>query len=461
MLALSSFGRGTWAVADGADSDTIIITLMLDGGPDFRNLFVPPYNSNAGSYGNEFWKARARSHDLDPEDAAALQARWNEYFHLDHGGVQFGIHPLCGWLKDQFNADNVAIINNVFGSTNRDHAHSSLILESGNLHAEANDREQSGWGGRLANACETNVVSVCYSIRPFCYGPHPTNPMDHDNCNVLDGSDTRRMGLYEYETDLSNSNWRWHEQGYMSRALTSYYTAKRQQLSEDSLYWPILQHEQSVREFGRLVQAKLDTIPVPARFADFEDEESTSYLNSHAFRQEIKSIYDTLACREPGILNTNIISAEYTGWDDHRNLRSGFDERVVDIFGSDKGLDVLFSELGINQQGVKEKVVLLVYGEFGRQLTANGDNGTDHGVGNSMLLIGNRVTGGIYGDMFPAGEIDRFADPGSDIDGLTSFHQALGRVCEHVKIGSGEIILPGWSGTELEQGVDLAALLQS
>ena len=39
----------------------------------------------------------------------------------------------------------------------------------------------------------------------------------------------------------------------------------------------------------------------------------------------------------------------------------------------------------------------MVYTEFGRRITENGSQGTDHGAGGVMMLLGGQVRGGLYG----------------------------------------------------------------
>ncbi len=162
-LALSAAGlpKAAWAAPD---NDTILIPVMLAGGPDFRYFLPPAYDETPGTYGNEFWKARAQTYDLSPFDTNGLQNRWASFHHLNDNGVSFGIHPNCTWLRDKFLQGNVAIIGNVFASRNRDHAHSTLMLELGDLDAGANDSGKSGWGGRLAKACGKNVCSLTQSV---------------------------------------------------------------------------------------------------------------------------------------------------------------------------------------------------------------------------------------------------------------------------------------------------------
>src|ERR1700709_544101 len=46
----------------------------------------------------------------------------------------------------------------------------------------------------------------------------------------------------------------------------------------------------------------------------------------------------------------------------------------------------------------ENKITIMVMSEFGRRLKANKSNGTDHGHGNVMLVLGGNVNGGkMYG----------------------------------------------------------------
>jgi uncharacterized protein (DUF1501 family) len=49
--------------------------------------------------------------------------------------------------------------------------------------------------------------------------------------------------------------------------------------------------------------------------------------------------------------------------------------------------------------GRADKVVVLVFSEFGRRSYENASGGTDHGAAGPMFLIGKNVKGGLYGKL--------------------------------------------------------------
>ena len=51
----------------------------------------------------------------------------------------------------------------------------------------------------------------------------------------------------------------------------------------------------------------------------------------------------------------------------------------------------------LTNQGLLGDTLVLSFSEFGRRITENGSNGTDHGAASVMLAMGGRVNGGLYG----------------------------------------------------------------
>ena len=96
-------------------------------------------------------------------------------------------------------------------------------------------------------------------------------------------------------------------------------------------------------------------------------------------------------------------------------VRSGAPPRVygVSLGGFDTHADeldrqrTLLTELDEGLTALRERltgheragdVVTLVYSEFGRRVAANGSAGTDHGSAGNVLLLGDRVAGGWFGE---------------------------------------------------------------
>jgi uncharacterized protein (DUF1501 family) len=76
----------------------------------------------------------------------------------------------------------------------------------------------------------------------------------------------------------------------------------------------------------------------------------------------------------------------------------------------------LMSELGtslraflddLNKSGESERVVVLVFSEFGRRLDENGSGGTDHGTSAPVFLLGEPVKAGLHG---PYPDLTRLED---------------------------------------------------
>jgi uncharacterized protein (DUF1501 family) len=71
-------------------------------------------------------------------------------------------------------------------------------------------------------------------------------------------------------------------------------------------------------------------------------------------------------------------------------------------------------------------VVVMVYSEFGRRVDANASQGTDHGTAGPVLIAGQPVKGGFYGEQPSLTDLDD-----GDLKGTTDFryvyHELLAR----------------------------------
>ncbi|MEY3220360.1 MAG: hypothetical protein RIT27_1717 [Pseudomonadota bacterium] len=452
----------------------ILINVTLDGGPDLRHLMPPKYDSNPNSYGYLYWKYRANAHAIAQHETA-YQARWENDFlkpskKLAPAGKEFGILNNSQWLFDQWESGNLAIINNALGSNSRDHAHSLLVLEQGNRNASPHDLDRAGWGGRLAAAIQSKlqsdqstivsrIASLTPEVRRFSYCPHPTDPRKHLNNLVIDCHNLREMGLYDPAAINANASVTGLS-SIMSRSLKAYYAAKRDEIDKNSPYFKFIQHEQDLRNFGELIRARLiganpespliSTPPVLRALVDeqYAQQNNLPTINSNGFGEQIMNLYDALACQD--ILNFRVVSMAYRGWDSHKNQKRYIEQRFYDLFGDKGAISTLYSLL---PSSITDQFVWVFSGEFGRQLKANGDNGTDHGRGNSVLVVGKAVSGGLYGDLFSQAELDRIETRSPDIIGQTAIERIFATVCEIIEPNTGNVVFSNVDAMPLETNV--------
>lgn len=437
-LALSGVGR--WNEVYGAASTSrTLVHILLEGGPDFRHLFVPRPNENPQTYGYKFWNNRVTA--IGRGTAINNYSSWMTayerfYREFTRGGVTFGVLrrdrnnqvDTNGWLINQIDSGNAALVNNVHHSTSRDHAHSLLVLQSGIYETKAGSSNAGGWGGRLINQMPAGdrLVSFSRAIRPICN----TN----NKSRILSFTNSRSFGL---EQPTTNSNGQLQQNDRGIRALQQYYGSLTGTISGPHAKF------QNQRTKIQTLSSEIRTALPAGTAANIYSARIAALLAGSGrlanldFARQIANLRDAFQVRSQ--LNMVMASLNYGGWDSHKNQAQDIEPQFNDLFGIDKGLHALI------QEGVVDynNTVFVLAGEFGRQLKSNGDAGTDHGRGNMVLVLGGSVQGntsgyqGIYGEMFPAIEsaqdgngtalLDRF---GRDIEGRTTFDHVLKRCAD-------------------------------
>ncbi len=459
-LGLSGMGSPLWAGSTTTTPKTLI-HVMLDGGPDFRHLIVPAYessNNDAESYAAKFWSARASLFRVST--ATELKEVYRNYYdEIEIDGVKCGILKQASWLKSEIAQGRVAIISNAIGSTNRNHHHAKLMIESGNMNSSPYNQDVSGWMGRAASGLKQTVVSVTSEVRLLCNGPHPTDIQRHDNSCVVNNYESREVGLYEYDTqadlDSGSSSYKYSENAIMSRALKSYYEAKRGSIPTNSPYYKAMQHEQRLRTFGRQVKTRLDANPIPQKILNLSEANHIDKLHSHYLATEIGSVYDSFVTQD--IFDMRLMSMEVNGWDSHKNLRNQIEPKYEDMFGENRGFHALVDSLNAIDTALYENTLIVFSGEFGRQHKSNGDHGNDHGRGNTVLVMGGAIKkGGLYGDLFPESEKPYLDVKNADIEGKTSMLKIYSTLLEWQQQGLGEAVFGTLSTHSVESGVVLS-----
>lgn len=100
----------------------------------------------------------------------------------------------------------------------------------------------------------------------------------------------------------------------------------------------------------------------------------------------------------------------------------------------------------LEARGLGNRVVTMVWSEFGRRAKDNEGGGTDHGAGGLLLLIGNRVQGGVYNDSWHLDSLDKEGC----IQVATDFRDVYAGLLEGHLGAASRDVLPGYSGTPLK-----------
>ncbi|MBL8642818.1 MAG: DUF1501 domain-containing protein [Rhodospirillaceae bacterium] len=107
------------------------------------------------------------------------------------------------------------------------------------------------------------------------------------------------------------------------------------------------------------------------------------------------------------------------GWDHHNNLNAEFNTRASDLA---RNLGAFWREIAPSQ----DRVTIITMTEFGRRFRENASQGTDHGSGSFMFVMGNNVNGGkIYGT-WPGLAANKLFN--GDLDTTTDYRRVVGEV---------------------------------
>lgn len=107
-----------------------------------------------------------------------------------------------------------------------------------------------------------------------------------------------------------------------------------------------------------------------------------------------------------------------------------------------EGLAAFYNDLAAH--GKADEVVIMTWSEFGRRVHENGNEGTDHGTAAPLFVLGNAITGGIYGEPPDLGNLDQTGNLKFTID----FRQVYATVLDRWLGAPSQAILGGSFGNQ-------------
>ncbi len=375
-LALGS--NPYWALAHAnsdpgaADDYRAIVCLFLQGGSDGFSLMVPTGNAEYNEYAN------ARS-DLAVDKSQLLG--------INASSTQpsaVGLHPSAAALKQLFDDEKLAMISNVgtlIHPTSVEQYQNKAVDLPAQLFSHADQEMQwqqlqgqgrgtEGWGARAAGflAAQQNR-------------PHLTSI-------TLDGSN-------HWQTGFSSRPFSMSEEGVRKySAMSDGEPWQQARLSAFQRAQALPQQHEFIKEYASIQQRAMDVTTELGAVLSQNDGLSTEPTEGNELAARLGMIAQLIAAREQLGMRRQIFFVNMRGFDVHDNQN----QELPALF-SELSEAMAFFQQALEDLGQSDNVTTFTASDFGRSLSSNGD-GTDHGWGNHMMVMGGAVKGGdIYGTL--------------------------------------------------------------
>ncbi len=358
--------NGSAGRAPAAVADRTLIVLSLRGGWDALNV-VTPIGDDRRHY------VRARPSLALPErgENAALQ--------LDD---RFGLHPALAPLHELYKDGSFAIVHATgLAHETRSHFDAMEYMELGTPGIKTT---REGWIARHLLA--TGVRDDALLAPALAIGSAPTSLREAPRAVAVENLDDFKL---------------WGDESFFDeqrRVLGRLYTGET---------WAHAAGAQTLRALDGMSHILVD---------DYQPAAGVEYPGGGLGEQ-----LATLARLIKTGAGLQVATLDYGGWDTHDyegDQGTGQFGAQLDELG--RSLGAFHEDLG----ALAANVTVMVLSEFGRRLEQNSSQGTDHGHGSALFLLGGGVNGGkVYGD-WPGLSHDQLFDQ-ADLAVTTDYRQVI------------------------------------
>ena len=331
------------ALAQGGGTRNLVV-VYLNGGNDALSTLVP--------YGDSDYYARRPT--IGVPAGSVIQ------IGTDRGGTLLGLHPSLTGLKGLFDNGKLAVVQRTgYQNSSRSHFQGFDIWGTAN----PTDATGPGWLGRYLDTLPSPIDPLVAwntsretprALMARTVGvPAITNPATYSFASPNVGA----------------------EAGFERAAavrISSHLPADRPHLAF----------------VNSTAQAALGTLDRVATVGTYRP--SITYPNN-GFAQALQAVTGAMYRQ----IGTKVFWVATGGYDTHANqnpINGAYRTLMATV---DTGLTAFATDL--RNQGLYDSTLVLVFSEFGRRITENGSQGTDHGAAGMMLAIGGLVRGGLYG----------------------------------------------------------------
>jgi uncharacterized protein (DUF1501 family) len=330
------------AFAQGVPSRNLVV-VYLGGGNDSLSTVIP--------YNDPFYRSRRPT--LAVPAANVLQ------IGRDSSNVELGLHPRLIGMRSIFDSGRLAIVQRT-GYPNQSRSH----FTGADIWGTASPQNTSGtgWLGRYLDTIPNPDPLVAWNTQRETPRtlmadrvgvPAITSPAAYQFSSANGGAEA----LNERNAQLR---------------ISSHLPVDRPHLA-------------FVNSTTQAAMATLDRVATVATYRP-----AVAYPNN-GFAQALQAVAGALNKQ----IGTKVFWVQTGGYDTHAQQGANAGAYVNLMNTLDGGLKAFHDDL--QGQGLLNHTVVLIYSEFGRRISENGSQGTDHGAGATMMLLGGMVRGGIYG----------------------------------------------------------------
>lgn len=375
LLGTTAFGRRR------AGTDTVVVTLNLYGGNDGMNTLVP-----------------LTQYDIYRQYRPTLAIDRELLLPLPNA-PDYALNPAMAPLASLYARGGVAVVAGLGTPQDAaglfDHHASQIVFQTGDIRLKSTV-VPSGWVGRWLDSVQAGLVSPGVD---FGGGRLVVSGSRREALTIGSIDQFRVQPSFDSEARMAAYD------RIMSLQSVESGVAERNRL----LRVEALEQSEIVRE------RTAGYVP-GAEYPDLEG----NYLSYSLFQCAQLIVAD---------LGVRGLAVAYDGFDTHASQNDrgsgqelGYHDRLLnDVAGA-----IAAFQQDLEAHGVADRVVLVVFSEFGRRPRENNDQGTDHGFGSIGFVVGSRVRGGLYGRYPSIAEADLVLD--GNVDVTTDFRSVYATV---------------------------------
>jgi uncharacterized protein (DUF1501 family) len=322
-----------------AQKDPVLVVLQLSGGNDYLNTVIPSNNP------------------LYRDNRPAVGIPDDQILHIDNN---HGFHPAMAPLKKFWDEGKLAIMHGVgYANSPRSHFRSMDIWHT----CEPDKVGTEGWLGRVAREIDPNKENVVTTVS---FGPSLFRALSGPGVPVACVAGP--LERYGFLPTIQEQTQRLKVLDRFAR-----------------MYSPMV--GSGVMEY--LGTTGLDSL----KGADILKVAPQKYASTVKYPDTpIARKLRGAAQVHMADLGTRIFYCDHGSFDTHASQNPGHGNLWTAV---SEGLDAFMTDL--RQHDHADNVIILLFSEFGRRVHDNG-SGTDHGAAGPVFVLGEKVTGGHYGE---------------------------------------------------------------